>query len=239
MAGRCSEIFSVTRKCGSWLHDFRRGGFIHIYTISFKYSHGNKKLGFAKTKIDRTSNSLCFNYILKPVFGLTFKSPFPVKKKSALSHCHTTSCFPRLPGHCPLLMPNMEKHFSLSSSLIKTWSHQPELLRWDYQEICIFPVFIDDVTIVVSMKYNNTQTFIFKMISPCLSSHLFSSVCKYTYIMCLLCTQPFFSGLDLLPGEQQKTRLKWQSKGCCFFTIVAKMLQSRDSFKWKANNFWW
>lgn len=158
-----------------------------------------------------------FQLYSKTSFWLNFQISFSCKKKSALSHCHTTSCFPRLPGHCPLLMPNMEKHFSLSSSLIKTWSPQPELLRWDYQEICIFPVFIDVVTIVVSMKYNNTQTFIFKMISPCLSSHLFSSVRKYTYIMCLLCTQPFFSGLDLLPEEQQKTRLKWQSKGCFFF----------------------
>ena len=63
------------------------------YKISLKYSLGNLESEFPKKNIDMTNNNLCFNYILKPVFDLTFKFPFPVKK-FALSHCHTTSCYP-------------------------------------------------------------------------------------------------------------------------------------------------
>lgn len=85
------EVLKCFGSIGNLVHDYRLGGFyIYGYKISFKYSLGNMKFEFPKANINVTKNNLCFNYILKPVFDLTFKLPFPVKNL----FCHIATQHP-------------------------------------------------------------------------------------------------------------------------------------------------
>lgn len=85
------EVWKYLGSVENAVHDYRLGGFYTCgYRISFKDSLANLKSELPKTNIDMTNNNLCFNYFLKPVFDLTFKLPFPVKKLL----CHVAAQHP-------------------------------------------------------------------------------------------------------------------------------------------------